>query len=64
MIQVAISRHSDKEERATTAYSQYNLPDPEYRFQDIIADNQGIVDEVWSIATLILSYITGILKSF
>ncbi len=41
-----MSRQSDSEERGTSAYTQYNLPNPEYRFQDIIGDNQDIVDEV------------------
>ena len=44
--QIAVSRYSDNEQRGSSPYTQYNLAEPEYSFQNIIGDNQSIVDEV------------------
>lgn len=48
LIQIAVSRQSDLEDRATSAYTQYNMVDPYTRFQNMIEDDQDIVDEVRS----------------
>ncbi len=44
--QLAITRHSDIEERGSAPYNNADLVNPIQSFQDFIDDDQSIVDQV------------------